>query len=98
MGNLSSIVGLKDFANTQFSFGIYPNPTSKNLSITNTSIIKDDLRYAIYDISGKKLQAGNIKANEAKNIDVSLLSQGIYIINVSNGIMTYSNKFVRDAN
>jgi hypothetical protein len=97
MADLNSIVGLKDFPNTQFSYGLYPNPTSKNLSITNSTVANDDLRYAIYDASGKKLQAGTLKSSDAKNIDVSMLQQGIYIINVSNGKITYSNKFVKVA-
>ena len=97
MADLSAIVGLKDFENTKFVFGLYPNPTSKTLSITNTALANDDLRFAIYDASGKKLQAGILKAGDVKSVDVSALSQGIYIINVSNGKTTYSNKFVKVA-
>jgi hypothetical protein len=97
MADLSTIVGLKDFPKTQFSFGLYPNPAAKNLLITNAAVTNSDLSYAIYDVSGKKLQAGNLKADDAKSIDVSMLQQGIYIINVSNGKMTYSNKFVKVA-
>lgn len=95
VADVTAIVGLKNFENTQFAFGFYPNPTTQNLSITNPSLIKEDLRFAIYDTSGKKLKEGNLKAGDAKNIDVSFLSKGIYIINVSNGVKTYSNKFVK---
>ncbi len=97
MGGFGFTVGLKDFPNTQFSFGLYPNPTNKNLTITNTVMANDDLRYAIYDANGKKLQVGNLKASETKNIDVSMLQEGIYFINVSNGKNTYSNKFIKVA-
>lgn len=95
MASITAIVGLKDFENTEFVFGLYPNPASSHLLITNKSIVNEDLCYAIYDVNGKKLQAGNLGAEHAKHIDVSTLQQGIYIINVSNGKTTYSNKFVK---
>ena len=97
MADFGSIVGLKDFPNTQFSFGLYPNPTTKNLTISNTAFANENLHYAIYDASGRRLQIGNLSASDVKDIDVSNLSQGIYIINVSNGKLTYSNKFVKVA-
>ena len=96
--SLNATVGIKDFENTQFVFGVYPNPTSNKISITNTEISNSDLRYAIYDLSGKKLAMGNLRAGDVKDIDVSFLSQGVYIINVSNGLKTYSNKFVKTDN
>lgn len=96
--DIGAIVGLSDFKNTEFVFGLYPNPTNKELSITNSALTKDDLRYAIYDAAGKKLKEGNLKSTEVKNIDVSFLQQGLYIINVSNGKMTYSNKFIKAEN
>ena len=35
MANLNTIVGLNDFTNTEFVFGVYPSPTVNNISITN---------------------------------------------------------------
>jgi hypothetical protein len=98
VNSLTSIVGVKDFENTEFVFGLYPNPTVNTISITNSAISKDNLRYAIYDISGKKLQTGNFKSDDKKNIDVSALPKGVYVVNVSNGVKTYSNKFVKAEN
>jgi hypothetical protein len=95
MAALGENTGIKDFKNTEFVFGFYPNPVSKSLFITNKAIVNDDLRYAVYDTGGRKLQEGKLKASDKKEIDVSSLSQGVYIINVSNEKMTYSNKFVK---
>ena len=61
-------------------------------------MVNDELRFAIYDMNGKKLKAGILKVSDPKNIDISFLTEGIYIINVSNGVKTYSNKFVKTAN
>lgn len=98
VGALNEIVGIKDFENTEFVFGFYPNPTTRTISITNKELSSHDLQYAIYDLSGKKIKAGNFNADWVKEIDVSSLPEGVYIINVSNGRKTYSNKFVKAGN
>ena len=97
MSALGENTGLKDFKNTEIVFGFYPNPVSKTLSITNKAVVNDDLRYGVYDMAGRKLLEGKLKGGEKMEIDVSGLSQGVYVINVSNGKMTYSNKFVKVA-
>lgn len=91
-------VGINDFPNTSFSYGLYPNPTSKFLTIENKELINQNLRYAIYDLQGKKLNEGNLNTNNQKTIDVSALQSGVYLINVSNGTRTFSNKFVKTEN
>ena len=86
--DLNTIVGLADFIHTEFVFGMYPNPTSNYIVITNRSIAGKDLRYAIYDLGSEKLKEGHQKAADKKHVDVSFLQKGIYIINVSNGKKT----------
>ncbi len=97
LGEYTLTVGIKDFKNTEVVFGFYPNPVSKTLSITNKDIVKDDLHYGVYDMGGRKLLEGNLNSGDKMEIDVSALSQGVYVINVSNGKTTYSNKFVKVA-
>lgn len=95
MGALGENTGLNDFKGTEVLFGFYPNPVSNTLFITNKSVIMDDLRYGVYDMSGRKLQEGNLKAYSKMEIDVSTLPEGVYVINVTNGKITYSNKFIK---
>lgn len=95
VGPLNAIVGIEDFENTRVVIGIVPNPTSHYLTITHTDLAGSTLRYAIYDLSGKKLSAGNFTPGEVKKVDVSALAEGVYIINVSNGTITYHCKFVK---
>lgn len=91
----NAIVGFADFKNTQFVFGLCPNPTAKNISVLNSELVNANLRYAIYELSGKKVMEGTLNAEDAKDINVSPLSRGVYIINISNGNKTFSNKFVK---
>lgn len=90
-----STVGIKDFANTSFPFGFYPNPTAKELIIDNKELMNQNLHFAVYDLQGKKLNEGSMNTSEQNKIDVSRLANGMYIINVSNGERTFSNKFVK---
>lgn len=96
--DLNAIVGIEDFKNTKFVIGVYPNPTSKYLAISDNELSAENLQYIIYDANGKKLMVGKLAGNEGKNIDVSSLPPGMYIINVSNGDKTYHNKFIKSAN
>ncbi|MFK7749908.1 MAG: T9SS type A sorting domain-containing protein [Kordia sp.] len=65
---------------------LYPNPTSSIINIQmNTGFKKAE----IYTIQGQK-----IKESSAKNIDVSALSNGIYIIKIVNESGTFSNKYL----
>lgn len=92
---MTTMVGLKDFPNTKFSFGIYPNPTSSYLVVDNKELLSQTLSYAVYDMQGRKLSEGKINTSEQNKIDVSALNNGIYIVNVSNGKRTFSNKFIK---
>lgn len=98
MIGINGTVGLTDFPNTTFSFGLYPNPTTTHLIINNNDLANNEIRYAIYDLTGKKLAEGSLAKLELKQIDVSFLTNGVYIVNVSNGTKTFSNKFIKAQN
>lgn len=95
MADLTAIVGIKDFPKTSFVFGLYPNPAEEYLEINNSSISKQDLIYAIYDASGKKVSSGTLKSGSERRVFVQGLASGLYVINISDGKTTYSNKFIK---
>jgi hypothetical protein len=88
-------VGIADFPNSDFVFAYYPNPVLNSLTISNTELSGKYLHYAIYDSNGKRLISNSCVGNEKHEIDVSFLQSGVYIINVSDGTKTFSNKFVK---
>lgn len=92
---VNTYVGLEDFRGTSFSFGLYPNPTASYLVIDNKELLNQDLRFAIYNVSGQKLGEGTFNSSIKNTIDVSFLESGVYFINVSNGQRTFSNKFIK---
>ncbi|WP_299016586.1 endonuclease [uncultured Polaribacter sp.] len=73
------------------AIGIYPNPVKGNkLSIVN----KEEVTLNIYNILGNLVKTEKLKAN-AKQIDISTLSSGVYLINFTSGQKSSSKKFIK---
>ena len=60
---------------------IYPNPANTNIIISSTYDFKT---YEIVNTIGQKLLSGNIKGLSDESIDVSGLTNGIYILRLTN--------------
>ncbi|MDI9257899.1 T9SS type A sorting domain-containing protein [Flavobacterium sedimenticola] len=70
---------------------IYPNPAQNLININTNNIIKE---IAIYDLLGKRVSATPITEN---TIDVSQLSKGIYIVEVTgDNDAVFSTKFIKE--
>ena len=73
--------------NENLKFIMYPNPTSEKLYIKGLN--NYDLK--VYNRLGQII----LKANNARAIDVSSLSVGIYLIEVSDGVKSSTKRFVK---
>jgi len=73
-----------------FELILYPIPTQSILNIQTKETITEA---SVYDMLGKKMIVNQISTN---SIDVSNLSQGIYVIKIAGeNDKTFSNKFVK---
>lgn len=73
-----------------FEATIYPNPTHNKLNIKTQEIIKEVF---VYDLLGKKVIANQVSTSA---IDVSNLTQGIYIVKVvGENDKTFTSKFIK---
>jgi PKD repeat protein len=71
---------------------VYPNPVSHSLSIDS---LPYRMRYKIVNISGQEMQAGAI-SNSENRINVSSLTNGVYFLQLEDGIHTYAPyKFIK---
>ncbi len=71
---------------------LYPNPASDFINIKSSAKMQPQ-SYRVFDISGKQLLHGSY---QQKEIDISRLSSGLYIIEVVDGTGTaYSQKFIK---
>jgi len=75
--------------NFELEVTIYPNPTDNYLFIEGNV---NPVSIIIYNLLGAKVIA---KSNTDK-IDVSELSKGVYIINISDGVSQTNKKFVKN--
>jgi hypothetical protein len=74
------------------SFFSFPNPTSNIISITNNLKSGENFPLEIFDINGKKVLEKTVTGeNEEIHLDVSHLSNGIYIYKLKG----MTNKFVK---
>ncbi len=85
---VSNTLGIDDFNLIQNE--VYPNPAEEMLTIVGTIDLD---RIEIYDYLGKKVYEDSL-AN--KNIDISEISKGVYILKLYAGNRTSSVKFLKE--
>jgi hypothetical protein len=71
----------QDEVMTNHNFKIYPNPVDNILNIKS----ENQVQSIIYDITGKK-----ILTSRSKNINLNLLSKGIYVIKITDEVSKLS--------
>lgn len=69
---------------------VYPNPFTSTLIIDLTSIMNEQVKIEIYDLSGKLLMTGNNGQNSIVSIDMHHLSIGMYQVKmITNSAQTF---------
>jgi len=98
-----------DIANVQFvesrssereisnGFEIFPNPTSNKASLEFNSTSDLDGQMNVYNVSGKKVHSRTLDISSGVNVikeDFSILTQGVYFIEITNDQFSYNKKIV----
>ena len=86
--DMSVMTGISK-TNNSFQVTIYPNPAHDLLFVQNCD---SNFRIQIFDLNGKLLASYNLSNNQ---IDISHLSKGQYIINITNKNQTVVKKFIK---
>lgn len=76
----TSTASTTSFENSGFS--LHPNPTKNSFTISSDAI-SFAKQIQIFDVSGKLLISKEVSQNKTNTIDVTSLSIGVYIVNVS---------------
>ena len=77
----SDYVGVEEALETEYEFSIYPNPSSSTIRLQGIS--QRDCSLKIVDLSGKVvLEHSAIPSVNGLNLDVSSLSEGVYLLNI----------------
>lgn len=75
-------------------WSVYPNPANNYLNISLENLQTDKIEYMIYDTSGRILQ-NSILSAENEQIDVSGLSAGVYILELSLNGQKAKKQFIK---
>lgn len=80
---------------------LFPNPASEKLfvRIRNAhSMLSDEIMLNVYDLTGRKVlrdQRSSLSDDLIEIVDVSLMPEGIYILVVETGPVSFSRKFIK---
>ncbi len=78
--------------NDENSFSLYPNPVSYSLYFSDGQAGTRDYSYTIYSTSGETVMSGQLAYPQ---IDVSLLSSGLYILRVESEERVFTKRFIK---
>lgn len=89
-----TVTGLstEDFSKSNFS--IFPNPSAGIFTIQTKNPI-NNANLTVADMNGRIVYQTNAKNLDSKTIDLNNLSNGIYILNISNANYNYLQKLVK---
>ncbi|NNE30956.1 MAG: T9SS type A sorting domain-containing protein [Winogradskyella sp.] len=82
LNNCSEVLSTNDFDRS--TFVVYPNPSNSSIFISsakNFGVVEAN----IYDLNGRALLTTDINLNGTPSIDISNLSNGVYILNIKTG-------------
>ena len=83
--------GAKEVTNiTTNTISLYPNPTS---SILNISSVSEKATFKVYNLMGQIMIKGNINNG---TIDVSNITSGNYILEISDNESIFTKRFIKD--
>lgn len=76
-------------ANAAISYNVFPNPSNGNVKVNFDTKTKGKMQVSFSDLNGRIIKSENIEVSEANNafqFDISDFTNGIYILNVNNGV------------
>ena len=96
--NYSSL-GINDIESelNNYTISMYPNPANSILNVTLESNSSSNLKIEIMSLDGKKVKSTSLSNYENTPIDISHLSEGVYVSNFySANILIASKKLVKN--
>ncbi|HET6226309.1 MAG TPA: T9SS type A sorting domain-containing protein [Bacteroidia bacterium] len=89
----STVVSVPNIAKEEHFVDIYPNPVRNDLVVRTKDSQNHELTYTIYDVSGREVEKKKIATPSV--IDVSQFENGIYFIQLQEGELRSTLKFIK---
>jgi alkaline phosphatase D len=91
--------GVTTYDNKPIVLSVYPNPANDFLSIQLFQSVKGDLKFEIFDMSGKLVTSQESKNSESgvykHFVNTSVISSGVYILKINAAGHSQTLKFVK---
>jgi hypothetical protein len=79
--------------NSNLSIKVYPNPASDIITLSIDKTITTELALNIYNVIGKLVRSELLKQNQ-RQINITELNNGIYIVEIKSGNWTEKQKLI----
>jgi hypothetical protein len=86
-------LGVGDHGSVKNSFIIFPNPSQGELNVQSRFDV-GEATISIYDMNGRVVFNTEVEMQQARNLDVSDLNTGIYLIKVEGGGYSQTSKLI----
>ncbi len=86
-------IGVGDHGSIDNGFIIYPNPSNGDLNVRSKFDVAE-AQISIFDMNGRKVFDKQIDLQQARNIDVSILNSGIYLVQIEGGGYSQTSKLI----
>ncbi len=77
-----TVLGINDLMGKEKNIVIYPNPANNKITISNNKEIPEEAIVSIFEISGQKVLQEKFHNQKLIEIDVSRLTNGIYLVKI----------------
>ena len=88
----NTLLTIKEFTYNQLT--VYPNPSTGIFNIQTKNPIEKGTM-TVYDLNGRIVYQAKSEKIKNKSLDLNNLSNGIYILNIANGNVKYSQKIIK---
>ncbi|MBQ0788343.1 MAG: T9SS type A sorting domain-containing protein [Oceanihabitans sp.] len=94
---IDNTLGIQDVIANDFSLTMYPNPSNNVVHFKLENTLANTVIVKIVSMDGKQVKTIHLNNNQNTSIDISALSQGLYITNFyANNVLIASKKLVKN--
>ncbi len=94
---IDNTLGLQEVTANNFSLTMFPNPANTVVNIKLENVLNKDVVVEIISLDGKKIKSAQLFNNQNTTIDISTLTEGLYITNFyTNDVLIASKKLIKN--
>ena len=95
--SIDNTLGIQDITANELNLSMYPNPTNNVVHFKLENTLANSIVVEIVSMDGKQVKTVTLNNNQDTQVDISTLSQGIYITNFyENQVLIASKKLVKN--